>query len=182
MITMDNIIQKGHPTLSKIADPVKIPASSSVINTMFDMMQYLINSQNEKIAEKANLRGAVGIAAPQINISKRFFCIFTYLEDGSLLSLAIANPRYESKSDEKIYISSGEGCLSVDSSVTGKVRRHKTITFTGEVLNFKKKKLETKTMTLSGYGAIVFQHEYDHLDGIIFTSKVENNMYDAESI
>ena len=91
---------------------------------------------------------------------------YTYDELGRLHDYALINPKVLSYSDELTYLPSGEGCLSVDREVKGLVHRHKRITFKALVLE--NNKLIEKTIKLKDYIAVVFQHEYDHLQGYLF--------------
>lgn len=61
----------------------------------------------------------------------------------------------------------GEGCLSVDRDVPGYVLRYARITVTGTTLDG-----EEVTLRLKGLPAIVFQHEIDHLNGIMFYDRI----------
>ena len=89
------------------------------------------------------------------------------------------NPIITSKSKEMVYLPGGEGCLSVDRDTTGLVTpRHLKISIKSTILDFNTNKLKNVKMTLVGYPAIVFQHEYDHLDGILYTDK----MYSLDEI
>ena len=76
MITMKEIIRDPHDTLRLKAQPVELPLNDEDRKTLHDMMDYLKRSQDDKIAEQQQLRPGVGIAAPQINISKQIsvFC------------------------------------------------------------------------------------------------------------
>ena len=72
-----------------------------------------------------------------------------------------------------VYLPGGEGCLSVERDTKDLVTpRHLRITVKSAILDFATNKIKTITMTLWGYPAIVFQHEYDHLDGILYTDKM----------
>src|SRR5690606_40685616 len=72
-------------------------------------------------------------------------------------------------SDLKAYLTSGEGCLSVDRNVPGYVHRYARITITGYDVNTEQ---EVK-LRLKGLPAIVFQHELDHLNGVMFYDRSE---------
>ncbi|MDV2888520.1 peptide deformylase, partial [Alkalihalophilus pseudofirmus] len=78
--------------------------------------EYVINSQNNEMAEKYGLRPAIGLAAPQINVSKRMIAVHVTGDKDELYSYALFNPKIISHSVEKAYLKSGEGCLSVDES------------------------------------------------------------------
>ena len=179
MILMKNIIREGHPTLTTKAAPVKMPISNKDRDIAFSLLQYVMNSQDETIAEKYELRPGVGLAAPQINVSKRIFAMHTQDLDGALYSMIVVNPKITKRSKELTYIPGGEGCLSVDRETEGLTPRNVSIEATAFIFDVKTNSFVEKEMTLSGYPAIVFQHEYDHLDGIMFTSKLYIEIPDA---
>ena len=85
MLLMKDVIQEGHPTLRLRAKEVKLPLSKKDFNTLKSMMELIENSQNDEMVEKYNLRPSVGLAAPQINISKKMFCMKTFDESGETL-------------------------------------------------------------------------------------------------
>lgn len=172
MLTMKNVIREGHPTLTKVAKEVHLPLSSTDKKILKDLLQYVINSQNDEIAERYELRPAVGIAAPQINQSKRMFAVHVRDFDGTLYSYALVNPVLKSKTLDLIYVPGGEGCLSVDRETVGLTPRYGSVVF--EALNYdiEKDELIPVELKLSGYVGIVFQHEFDHINGIMFTSKI----------
>ncbi|MEK4906720.1 peptide deformylase [Niallia circulans] len=163
MITMTDIIRDGHPTLRQVASKVTMPPSEEDKSILKSMMEYLINSQNPELAEKYGLRGGVGLAAPQINVSKRMIAVHVKDENDKQYSYALFNPKIISHSIEKAYLTTGEGCLSVDETIPGFVPRYARITLKGIDLDGKEIKLRLK-----GLPAIVFQHEIDHLNGVMF--------------
>ena len=75
MIDMNDIIREGNPTLRAVAEDVTLPLSDEDIILGEKMMQFLRNSQDPIIAEKMGLRGGVGLAAPQLDISKRIIAV-----------------------------------------------------------------------------------------------------------
>ncbi|XQY93336.1 peptide deformylase [Metabacillus sp. HB246100] len=173
MITMNDIIREGHPTLRKVAEEVPLPASEEDKKTLQDMLDYVKNSQDPDIAEKYGLRPGIGIAAPQINVSKRMLAIYVKDEKGEQHSYALFNPKIVSHSIEGSYLSSGEGCLSVDRAVPGIVPRYARIRV--KATNVDGEKIDIR---LRGLLAIVFQHEIDHLNGVMFYDHInEENPY-----
>lgn len=170
LLTMNDIIRDGHPALRKVADEVVLPASEEDKKTLEDMLEFLINSQNPEIAAKYGLRGGVGLAAPQINVTKRMIAVHVKDESGKQLSYALFNPKIVSHSVEKAYLTTGEGCLSVDESIPGFVPRYARIAIKGTDLQNKEIKIRLK-----GLPAIVFQHEIDHLNGIMFYDHIDHN-------
>jgi len=163
MITMKEIVREGHPALREKSEIVALPPSAEEKKMLEDMLEFLINSQDDEIAEKCNLRPGVGIAAPQLGINKRMMAVHFEDFDGKLYSYALINPRIVSHSVEVAYLQSGEGCLSVDRPVEGFVPRPARITVKATDLDGNEVKLR-----LRDYAAIVFQHEIDHLNGIMF--------------
>ncbi|MBM4764352.1 peptide deformylase [Bacillus sp. B15-48] len=175
MLTMNDIVRDGHPSLRKVAVEVPLPASDKDKQTLAEMLDYVINSQNPEIAENYGLRPGIGLAAPQINVSKRMIAVHVHDEKDKLYSYGLFNPKIISHSVERAYLASGEGCLSVDQPFPGYVPRYARITVTGTSLDGQKIKLRLK-----GLPAIVFQHEIDHLNGIMFFDHINKDEPFAE--
>lgn len=167
MITMKDIVREGHPSLTKIAEEVSLPISNEDKQLLDDMITFLKNSQDEEIANKYKLRAGVGLAAPQLGIEKRLIAIHFEDQDGKLYSYGLVNPKIISHSVEGAYLAAGEGCLSVDRPVEGYVPRHRRIT----VKAFDKDGNPIK-LRLKDYPSIVFQHEIDHLNGVMFYDRI----------
>jgi peptide deformylase len=163
MLTTNDIIREGHPTLRIAAKEVDMPPTQEEKETLNDMLQYLINSQDPETSMKFNLRPGVGLAAPQINVQKRMIAVHIADESGKQHSYALLNPKIVSHSVEKSYLTTGEGCLSVDREVSGYVPRYARVTVKATTVNGEEVKLRLK-----GLVAIVFQHEIDHLNGVMF--------------
>ncbi|MFC0470592.1 peptide deformylase [Halalkalibacter kiskunsagensis] len=168
MLTMKDIVREGDPVLRQVAKEVPLPANKEDIQTLQKMLEFVINSQDPDLAEKYELRPGVGVAAPQIGISKRMFAIHVTDEQDQLYSMGLFNPRIVSHSIEETHLEGGEGCLSVDRDIQGNVPRYSRITVKGTNLNG-----EDVTLRLRGLVAIVFQHELDHLNGIMFYDRIE---------
>lgn len=75
LIDMNDIIREGNPTLRTVAEEVTFPLSDQEIILGEKMMQFLKHSQDPVMAEKMGLRGGVGLAAPQLDISKRIIAV-----------------------------------------------------------------------------------------------------------
>jgi peptide deformylase len=163
MLMMDDIIRDGHPTLRKVAVEVPMPPSEEDRKILESLLEYVKNSQNPEVSLQNGLRPGIGLAAPQINVSKRMIAIHLHDDKGSLYSYGLYNPKIVSHSVEKAYLVSGEGCLSVDEDIPGYVERFARITVKGISLEGEEVKLRLK-----GLPAICFQHEIDHLNGIMF--------------
>lgn len=74
LIDMNDIIREGNPTLRAIAEEVTFLSDQEIILGE-KMMQFLKHSQDPVMAEKMGLRGGVGLAAPQLDISKRIIAV-----------------------------------------------------------------------------------------------------------
>lgn len=165
------IIDESIDSLHEVSKEVNIPINEEDRNYALTLYQYVIKSQNKEISEQYNIRPGVGVASPQTGINKRMFAIHAYDED-KVLSLVIINPKIISTNKELIYLNGGEGCLSVNRQTTGVTPRYSKITVLGFVFDFDKKVFNKKKFMLKDYFAIVFQHEYDHLDGILYVDKL----------
>lgn len=163
MLTMEDIIRDGHPTLREVAAEVPMPPSDEDKQILLSLIEYVKNSQNPEMVAQYGLRPGIGLAAPQINVSKRMIAVHVNDDKGNLYSYALFNPKIVSHSIEKAYLLSGEGCLSVDESIPGFVPRYARITLKGRDINGEEVKIRLKGLT-----AICFQHEIDHLNGIMF--------------
>ena len=172
MILMKDIIREGNPLLREKSVEVSLPLSKEDEDILVSMIEYIDNSIDEEIATKYDLRPAVGIAAPQIGILKKMFVIYLTDEQGREHFYPLVNPKIVSYSDEKIYLPGGEGCLSVDREVTGLIHRARRITAKAHLYDPETKELKEVVIKLKNYPALVFQHEYDHLLGVLFPDHV----------
>lgn len=162
MLTMKDVIREGDERLRARSTEVPIPPTEADLALLDEMETFLVNSQDPEMSEKYELRGGVGIAAPQLGVNRRFFTILLQDEEETF-KLSIFNPKITSHSVEQTFLNGGEGCLSVDRVVKGNVPRFRRITLEGFDRDGKPIKLR-----LRGMRAIVCQHELDHLDGIMF--------------
>jgi peptide deformylase len=92
-------------------------------------------------------------------------------ESGNEHEFALINPKLLSYSDELTYLEGGEGCLSVDRACDAYIHRPARVMFEAYFYDLETGKLEKKRMKLKGYLSVVFQHEYDHLNGILFVDR-----------
>ncbi|SIS09291.1 peptide deformylase [Peribacillus simplex] len=167
MITMKDIVREGDPILRQVTDEVSLPISDEDRETLECMMQYLKNSQDPKFQKKFNLREGVGLSANQIGLNKRMFVMYFPDEKGKLFEYALVNPKIISHSATMIYLPQSEGCLSVDRDIKGYVPRYERVKI--KALDGNGKEIE---MRLKGFAAIVFQHELDHLNGMMFYDRI----------
>ena len=157
------IARMGHPVLRRVADPVVDPTAPEIRRLVRDMLETL-----EDI-------GGVGLAAPQVHVSRRVVIFEVPAEraardgngeappDGVAMTVLI-NPVIEPLADEKAL--GWEACLSVP-GLTGAVPRWTRIRYHGYGLEGERIEREA-----SGFHARVVQHECDHLDGILYPMRM----------
>ena len=185
MYLSKDIVKEGNQILRNTSSKVNTPLSSEDLECLKGLYEYMLVSENDTLVEQYGIRPGVGIAAPQVGVNKRMFAVnfVDFLDEKETKYLwTVINPEITAKSEEMVYLPGGEGCLSVERPTTGLVTpRHYAITVKFQTYDFMTKKIKTVKKTLEGYPAIVFQHEYDHLDGILYTDKMYN-IEDLEDI
>ena len=158
-----NIAQIGHPILRNKTKDIPINEIKS------ENTQKII----EKMIKTMRKHNGAGLAANQIYEPIRI-CIIEVLDNPRYKHLntiplkILINPKVIIKKDTATF-NSYEGCLSVP-NLRGKVRRYNSINVTYYTMDAKK-----ITENIKGLESIVYQHEIDHLDGYLFTDKVEDN-------
>ena len=164
------IVKDSNPIMRQKSLPVSLPLSEEDKKTLDDMLEYLKLSQDEDYSAKHNIRAGVGIAAIQIGLLKRMFCIYYQTEDG-VVQYQLVNPKIIEYSVKKCALANGEGCLSVDGEHPGLSHRYYKI----KMQAFDALTNQDIIITARGYDAIVLQHEYDHLDGKFFYDRIDQN-------
>lgn len=178
LIDMDDIIREGNPTLREVGAEVTLPLSDEDIILGEKMLEFLRNSQDPVMSEKMGLRGGVGLAAPQLDVSKKIIAVlvpneFETEEDAAQakeayrLATIMYNAKIVAHSVQDAAIGEGEGCLSVDRDVPGYVVRHARVT-----IDYIDKNGDKQRLKLKGYDAMVVQHEIDHTNGIMFYDRI----------
>ena len=175
MILYKDIIKEDNEHLRKKSIDVALPISQEDIDILELMNQYLLNGYDDDFSLKDEIRPGVGLSAVQIDILKKMFVILAYDEEGFSHHYGVINPKIISHSEKLTYLESGEGCLSVDRQVQGIVLRPRRITAKCHLYDFVTKEVVETTLKLKGYIAIVFQHEYDHLSGILFYDHINHD-------
>lgn len=158
---MKTLLGKENPILRAEAAPVdasefNTPELSQLVQEMFQIMEE---------------KGAVGVAAPQIGISKQVIVFGTNYTrrrkvDTPIPDTALINPKLTFFSEEKT--SDYEGCLN-SGELMGQVPRSKEVTYSGFDVEG-----NPITKRATGLEARIIQHEIDHLKGILFFDHVEN--------
>lgn len=168
MLKNKDILDESNKILKKTSNEVVFPMDKKDLKNIDLMIEYLTNSQIEEKAQKYNLRPGMGMAGVQLGVLKRYFVVVLEIEEEVFETYVIVNPKILSTSSELIYVEDGEGCLSVNRETEGIVLRHARITI--ECFNTNGDKLKIRAREDL---AIAFQHEIDHLNGIMFTDKID---------
>jgi peptide deformylase len=159
------IIAYGDPVLRKVATDISpdYPNLNTLIANMYDTMNYAYG---------------VGLAAPQIGLPIRLFVVDTapFADDDDLteeertflsnFKKTFINAKITEETGDKWLFN--EGCLSIP-GVREDVSRQKQIT-----IEFLDEQFTPQRLTLTGLAARVVQHEYDHIEGILFTDKLSS--------
>lgn len=158
-----NIVTKGNEILSKKCKPVK-----EITPHIKDVMKDMVDTMNEA--------DGVGLAAPQIGIMKRFFVAMPYVdkeEDDERRDevFFMINPEILSQEGSQV---SNEGCLSVPGYI-GVVERPQKVRMKALDLDGNENEYE-----FEGFAATVVCHEYDHLEGRLYTDLATELMTNEE--
>ncbi len=168
MLKTKDIIDEKDKRLREVSKEVVLPLSDEDKKHIDEMIEYLTNSQIEELAEKYDLRPGMGLSAIQLGIPKRYFVVVNEYDEGKFENYIIINPKIVSNSMEKIYVELGEGCLSVNREIDGIVPRYARVTVEGYDEKGNKIRVRAREEV-----AIAFQHEIDHLNGILFYDHID---------
>ena len=165
-----NILDEKEKALRTKCEPVTEELSEKEKALVKRGLKQLRLSQIEQMSEKYSLRPGMGLAFPQLGIPKRVIMICHEEEPGVFKDYVVINPRIVSNSSEIIAADAGEGCLSVNREVEGHVPRYARVTIEGYDLDGNLIRIRAREEL-----SIAFQHEVDHLDGILFYDRINPN-------
>ncbi|MBQ3871672.1 MAG: peptide deformylase [Clostridia bacterium] len=151
-MALRNVVTEGDDILRKHCREVK-EVTPRLKETMQDMLETMRDSYG------------VGIAGPQVGVMRRIFVAQPDPEDESRVFFMINPVMLEMSEEKELGV---EGCLSVPDMI-GDVERSVRIKMEATDLNGVR-----KVYDFEGFDARVMQHEYDHLDGILYTDKCSN--------
>jgi peptide deformylase len=159
MAELLNVVELGAPVLRNRAAAVT-DVESDRIQTLIDNLLLTV--------EKSN---GVGIAAPQVAHSDRLFIVASrpnlrYPTAPTMEPTAMINPRILAHADEQVQ--GWEGCLSVP-GLRGLVPRYRSI-----AVEYVDRRGQLQQRELTDFVARIFQHELDHLNGLVFLDRVES--------
>jgi peptide deformylase len=160
MPLLRQIAQLGHPVIRTAAAPVSLPLSSEVQSLVDDMLVTLRDANG------------VGIAAPQVYESQAIFIVASrpnprYPTAPAMEPEVVINPEILERSDEMVL--GWEGCLSIP-GIRGNVPRHRSIR-----ARYRDSAGEVVEREFHDFVARVFQHEFDHLAGIVFLDRLRSS-------
>jgi peptide deformylase len=158
------IARMGHPVLFQVAEPIADPGAPEIRRLVADMMETMEDAPG------------VGLAAPQVYQPLRLF-VFRVPggrasddpDDTELGNTVLINPTLELIGEERSF--GWEGCLSIPDMRAAVPRanrvRYRGVDCDGNVIE----------REASGFHARIVQHEYDHLDGILYTMRMTDFRY-----
>ena len=149
------IARMGHPVLLRQADPVPDPAAPEVRRLVEDMIETMLDAPG------------IGLAAPQVHVPWRLFVFHLPTArsgEAAVEPSVVINPTVEPLDDEQVL--RWEGCLSIP-GMRAAVPRYRRIRYAGVDCDGQPVGGE-----VDGLAANVVQHEYDHLDGILYPMRV----------
>jgi peptide deformylase len=158
------IARMGHPVLLRKCDPVPDPGAPEIRRLVADMIETMMDAPG------------VGLAAPQVHVPLRLF-VFRVPggretadpDDMPMGNTVLINPTVELVSEERVM--GWEGCLSIPDLRAAVPRasriRYRGVDCDGAVIEHE----------VTGFHARVIQHEYDHLDGILYPMRMTDFRY-----
>ena len=154
--------------ISQLGNPVLRRQSQVVDNIQDSRIQQLIDNLISTVQQAHG----VGIAAPQVAMGDRLFVLASrpnlrYPQAPTMEPTAMINPQIVASSTETV--KDWEGCLSIP-GIRGLVPRSKAIE-----IEYTSRDGELHRQELTDFVARIFQHEHDHLDGIVFLDRVESS-------
>jgi peptide deformylase len=153
------ITQLGEPVLRRKLKPVRHPTSRTTLKQVIDMVATMRKAQG------------VGIAANQVGIDQRLFIVapepsVRYPKAPTIPPLAMMNPKLVKHS--RAMETDWEGCLSIP-GLRARVPRYRSIEIEFTALDGK-----TYQAKLKGFVARIFQHEFDHINGMVYMDRVKD--------
>lgn len=153
------IAEAGHPALREKAAPINDFQDHNLQELIDDLIATVLDA------------GSIGIAAPQVREPYRLFIIAAhptpiFPDTPPMTPTAVINPRILAHSGERIKI--WESCLSIP-AIRGRVARYRTIQ-----VEYFGRDGQRELKELNDLTSIIFQHEFDHLDGLLYLDRIES--------
>ena len=164
------ILDESHKILRTVSKEVTFPLDEETKKIIIDSLDYLEMSQIPEYSEKYNLRPGMGLSLIQLGIPKRIFVISEEIDDKKFKRYILFISKIISKSEELIYVGEGEGCLSINREVEGIVPRNARVTVEAYDIDGNPYSIRVREDI-----SVAFQHEIDHLNGILFIDRIDKN-------
>ena len=154
--------------IAQLGDQVLRLKAQAVIDVQSAEIQQIINTLQDTLATTQG----VGLAAPQISVSKQIIIVASrptlrYPTAPLMEPTVMINPAFQTLSETKE--KDWEGCLSIP-GIRALVPRYKEI-----MIDYTNQQGVLVEVRLEGFVARVFQHEFDHLEGMVYLDRVEDN-------
>lgn len=155
-MALRDIVHLGFPTLRQTADPVDLAQLAA------PEFQQLIDDMIETMHEAEG----VGLAAPQIGLGRQLFVYLHFDDGGEAEEKVLVNPAIEPEKGNMV--EDWEGCLSIP-DLHGLVPRHPAVWVHGY-----DRRGQAVKYRADGLNARILQHEFDHLNGIVFLDRMRD--------
>lgn len=165
-----HILDEKDSHLRAKSKEVTFPLDQKYKDLIQQAVDHLTYSQIEAYEKKYHLRPGMGLAFPQLGYNLRIIVIVHEVEEGVFDNYVVVNPKIVSNSKEMIAAEVGEGCLSVNREVEGHVPRYARVTVEGFDEDGNPIRVRAREDL-----SIAFQHEIDHLDGILFFDRINKD-------
>lgn len=154
-MALRKVFHDGDPVLRK---------KSRQVEKFDDRLQDLVDDLLETMREE----NGVGLAAPQVGVLRRVFVMNVHEEGDPAHDMVIINPEFLAQEEVQHEI---EGCLSLP-GLYGYVDRPAQVT-----IRYQDRTGQAQELTANGLMARCICHESDHLEGILFSDKIEGNLF-----
>ena len=154
---MNEIVKSPNEILHQVSAQVKLPLTAEDRKLLDEMYSWL----------KEHNDTAVGLSAVQVGVLKRLCVIRHTMPSGKIANYKLANPKIIKHSVKQVHFP--EGCLSVNEVIDAPVTRYEQVT----VMGYDAIQNKSIIVEASGFLARIFQHEIDHMDGILFIDRIE---------
>lgn len=165
-----DILDEKDKRLRMVSKDVTFPLSKEDKKLIQRAVEHLTYSQIEEYSEKYDIRPGMGLAFPQLGKNMRIIVIVHEVDDEVFDNYVVINPTIISHSEEKIAAEAGEGCLSVNREVPGHIARYARVTVEGYDEDGNKIRVRAREDL-----SLAFQHEIDHLNGILFYDRIDKS-------
>jgi len=165
-----DIIDEKNKIIRKKSKDVTFPLDKETKQIIKHIIKHLTYSQIQKYEEKYDLRPGMGLAFIQLGIPKNIIIIVYEVDDQVFDNYVVINPKITSNSSEIIAAEAGEGCLSVNREVEGHIKRYARVTVEGYDIDGNRIQVRAREDL-----SIAFQHEIDHLNGILFVDRINKD-------